>query len=160
MPSVPRSPAPHRAAHSLKPLAFGTRRTQIYGKKQGSHTCLLSNFHIVPRLPHNLPFLDCATSWLCYLLTELPLGYATSWPSYLLAKLPHAATSWWCYLLTELPLGFVTMWLSYPTVRNFGSFQLNFLWRCSILNYICKFSIVFLIDQGSFDDNRWQRELR
>ena len=99
---------------------------------------LLSNLHIVLRLPHKLPPLDWAASWLSYpsikllldwaiQLTKLPLGFVTlfteSMASYLLITLQLDwatqvwATSFWLYLLTapfngELPLDHATTWRS------------------------------------------------
>ena len=92
--------APHTASHTT------SFRNPV------SHTSLLSNLHIAPRLPRKLPPLDWATSWLSYsivsyLLITLPLDWASQlW-----------ATSWLPYHWTELvncepPLNYYTTELS------------------------------------------------
>ena len=94
------APAPKpRRTQRLTPLAFATPCTQIYCENADSHTSLLSNWHIVPRLPRKLPSLDWATSWLCFSSVS-SLDYSTTWLSYLIAwllyqnaRLHHICTS-------------------------------------------------------------------
>ena len=107
------APAPRRTQR-LKPLAFVTPFRFIVNT--GIRTSLLSNLHIVPRLPHKLQPFDWATSWLSYsivsyLLVTLPLDCVIQW----------WVTSWLLYSLTELfkcelPLDYSTTWLSYSIV--------------------------------------------
>ena len=80
LPPKPRQDRPQRASQTT------TFRNPVHSdllwKHRGSHTSLLSNLHIVPRLPRKLPPLDWATSelvncdsttWLRY-YWELPLA--------------------------------------------------------------------------------------
>ena len=88
------------------------------------------------------------TYYILYNLTELlkcelPLGDSTLWlrysmVSYLVITLQLNwaiqlwFTAWLLYLLTELLWAtswLLCSWLSYPIVRNYGSFELNFLWQ-------------------------------
>ena len=114
--------APHTAPHttSFRPPAH----SDLLWKHRDSHTSLLSNCHVTPRLPrsllsnlHIIPRLPrdwaiqlWATSWLLYHWTELL--WATSWLLYHLTKLSLWATSWLLYHLTKLSL-WATSWLLY-----------------------------------------------
>ena len=144
------APAPHRAQ---RPTPHPVQSDLLW-KHRNSHTSLLSNWDIVPRLPCKLPPLDWAielwaitlpldwaswaTSCLLYHLTELvglPLDYSTTWlsysiVSYLLITLPFDwaiqlwASSWLLYLLTEL--------FNCGLPLDYSTFWLS----CSIVSYL------------------------
>ena len=125
--------APHIASHNTSfrhPV-----HSDLLWKHRDSHTSLLSNWHIVPRLPRFLTFklAHCPTpaTWLNY--CELPLGYSTTWLNY--CELPLGYSPTWLNH-RELPLGYSTTWLNYCELPlGYSTTWLSLLWATSWLLY-------------------------
>ena len=112
-------------------IVFTTARSCLLWKRS-SHSSSLSNFHIVPRLPHKLQPLHLATSWLSYSLVSYL--WATAWLLYLLTEL----------FKCELPLDYSTSWLSYPIFRTVTE-----LWKFPTGDFHVAVRWGFLLFQGA-----------
>ena len=150
--SVPRSPEPAPRRHSAATAPHTASHT--------SHASLLSNLHIVPRLPRKLQPLDWA-HLMTEQLTELPLDYSipldwASQVSYLLVTLPHdGAIQWW------VTSWFITLppdWASQLWATSWLLYYLTELVNCELplgysttwLNYLSTDLSPIVRNYGSF----------